>query len=119
MKSVFFQGISVLKRALYYISSKKLPEAATVRSSGFRWGFVLNSSESALKEHPVLFLLDCWAWLCCLCSLCLERIVTVCSIFQPIEMSGDGIKLLEGEILLWLNVWVYLSMLAWFLLWCV
>lgn len=63
MKSVSFLRISVEKRALYYISSRKLPEAATVGSSEFRWGFVLNSSESELKEHPALFLLGFWAWL--------------------------------------------------------
>lgn len=29
-------------------------------------------------------------------------------------MSGNGIKLLKGGILLWLSEWVYLAMLAWF-----
>lgn len=70
MKSVSFPGISVLKRVLYYISSRNLPEAVTVRSPGFRWGFVLNSPESAFKEHPVLFLLGCWAWLSKMDAVC-------------------------------------------------
>lgn len=34
-------------------------------------------------------------------------------------MSENGLKLLKGGILLWLSGWIYLAMLAWFLLCCV
>lgn len=116
MKSVSFQGISVLKTALCYVSSRKLLEAAAFLRPGFRWGFLLSSCGCLLKgEHAVLCLLDCSAWLSKTYVICdLKNLVIVCYFFQPVEIHRNGISLLkEGSCF----EWVYVAMLAWFLLW--
>lgn len=107
MKSVSFQGISVLKTALCYMSSRKLLEAAAFLRPAFGWGFLLNSSGYPCKgEHAILCLLDCWAWLSKMCVICdLKNLVIVYYFFWSVEINRSGISLLkEGSCFVWVGV---------------
>lgn len=126
MKSLSFQGISVLKTVFWYISSRKLLEAAAFLRPGVYVGLFAWLLWISVKGRTCyLVLRDCWTWLSNMDGICgLKNLVIVCYFFQLVEIHRNEISLLkEGSCFVWVGVCgdigldftvvLYVTILAW------